>query len=562
MPALSPTDTEAFLERHWPDVMARLGDRRAAFLQRVREGATARGFMAEAQVARFANLCFAFGVGFETRTEHEWALAILLDERLSHRVKLHQLVQRGAAELERRGGDGTALAGQLRAVDGLLLNAVDAAQIEVRGPVQLLPPGYEPTARVACDIEAVELRLLDTDGRQEYRRIADGSWTRAAVTAPAPLRIGAGHPAPDAVHLLSGAAGDDARSRLQVRQVTHGRCGLGLHPALQWTGGDGSERWVDPAARSVAWTLGTRRSSEVPQLLAEAAPEPSLLEVPSCGLRDEGVPIGALRLPILTYPAWQWLHGLERQAPLGFELPDARSAPPAAAPTRLRCERDGQPVAVDRWQQGFDVGLLAELDGGLQRLLQTWRVQVQEPSLRAEFGLFDGKATLTWGWREGPRGLAAPPLQRVVAELDLAARCELHLQGLVEYAGARARLHLRIEGQARLQTEIERLLVEAPLQPAMQAATLRWRWPVLLDDDPVADGGGCVFSEIGPVSGALVGSLGLRPSPTQGGAWEWFATLALEPVATRVVVHDPLLGRSESHMALLGSQTLLDWSVA
>ena len=135
-------------------------------------------------------------------------------------------------------------------------------------------------------------------------------------------------------------------------------------------------------------------------------------------------------------------------------------------------------------------------------------------------------------------------------------------QGLVEYAGARARLHLRIEGQARLRTGVERLLVEVPLPQAMQAATLRWRWPVLLAYDPVADGGGCVFGEVGPVSGALVGSLGLRPSPLQGGAWEWFATLALEPVATRVVVHDPLLGRSESHMALLGSQTLLDWSLA
>jgi hypothetical protein len=184
MPALEPTDTEAFLDRHWPEVMARLGDRRAAFLQRVREGAMARGFTAEAQVARFANLCFAFGAGFESRTEHEWALAILLDERLSHRVKLHQLVQRGAAELDRRGGDGTALAGQLRAIDGLLLDVADAARIEVRGSVQLRPPGYEPTARVACDIEAVELRLLDTDGRRRMPCICS-----AAPTATRPVRV-------------------------------------------------------------------------------------------------------------------------------------------------------------------------------------------------------------------------------------------------------------------------------------------------------------------------------------------------------------------------------------
>jgi hypothetical protein len=96
----------------------------------------------------------------------------------------------------------------------------------------------------------------------------------------------------------------------------------------------------------------------------------------------------------------------------------------------------------------------------------------------------------------------------------------------------------------------------------MQGAVQRWRWPVQLDYDPVADDDGSIFSEVGPCSGALTGSLGLRPTVTGGGGWEWFATLAIEPVATRVVVHDPLLGRSESHMALLGSVTLLDWSLA
>ena len=89
---------------------------------------------------------------------------------------------------------------------------------------------------------------------------------------------------------------------------------------------------------------------------------------------------------------------------------------------------------------------------------------------------------------------------------------------------------------------------------------ISWRWPVQLDFDPVADEGGLVFAEAGPVTGALTGTLGLRPCPTVGGAWEWFATLAIDPVATRVVVHDPVLGRSECHMALLGSVQLLDWS--
>lgn len=548
-------DAAALTERAaqaWPAVLERLGERREAFEATVARRAAGHGLVEAGDAARYLNLCLAFGPGFEDKTENEWALALLADERLRPAVKLHQLVQRAQRELQRRPDDARTLQG----TDQALLDLADAQRRRawVDAP---------PTPRVACDIDAVELRLLDTAWRQDYQR-GDGSWPRVAAPAPTPLRIGAGHPAPAVVHVLTGARGDAEVTRLQLRQVPHGHCGLGLHPAARWLHSEGATEWQDPAARSVAWPLPAfvpERDAR-PRLLGETSPEVTLLELPSCGLRDEGVPMGALQLQLWAYAAWQWLLLLERRADLGFELPPTGSAPPAAPPTRLRFERDGVARPAQAWQQGFDHGLREALGQGLQNLQQAWAAHVQEATLRADLGLFDGRAALTWGWREGPRGLASPPLQRVIAELDLSARGELHLQGLVEYAGARARLHLRIEGQARLQTEIERLQAEAPLLEAMQAATLRWRWPVQLAYDPVADASGSVFGELGPASGALVGSLGLRPSPTQGGAWEWFATLALEPVATRVVVHDPLLGRSESHMALLGSQSLLDWSLA
>lgn len=551
-PDASPSPYAARVGQSWPTVLSRLGERRPAFEAAVAQRAAGHGLLEPADVARYLNLCLAFGHGFEDRTEHEWALALLADERLRPEVKLHQLVQRAGRELQRRPAD----AHTLRAVDQAVLDLLDAQRLRARADAPRVP-------RVACDIEAVELRLLDTAWRQEYVR-AEAAWPRSAVSAPAPLRIGAGHPSPGTVHVLTAAAGSGTPVRLQVRQVAHGRCGLGLHPATRWLSGTGLSQWQDEGARSAAWAL----PAQVPavesglRLLAEPSPDVTLLELPSCALRDEGVPMGAQNLQLWSYPAWQWLLMLERRAPLGYELPEQRSAPPATAPTVLRIERDGERQPVQALQQAFDEGLRAALGDGLQRLYQAWQPHVQQPTLRAEFGLLDGKAELTWGLREGPRGLASPPLLRAVAQLDLHASAELHLTGTVEYAGAKAQLHLRVEGSTGLTEQIERLMTDVPLTQALERAVHRWRWPVRLDYDPIADDDGSVFGEVGPCSGALTGSLGLRPSLTRGGTWEFFVQMSLEPVAARVVVHDPLLGRSESHMALLASVTLIDWSAA
>jgi len=334
-----------------------------------------------------------------------------------------------------------------------------------------------------------------------------------------------------------------------------------LHPAVHWLGAHGIASWREHEARSLVWPVRSRPDPQAPRLLMESAPDVTLLNVPSCGLRDDGVPLHEIKLQLWAYSAWQWLFTLERQALQGFELPDPKSAPPAVLPTKCRLERDGVRLPSEPWEQGFDQGLREKLGQGLQRLLEAWQPNVQQPKLRADVGLFDGRAALTWGWREGAHGLAGTPVQRVVAELDLAAQLELFLGGQVEYAGAKAQLRLRVHGNARLQTRIERLHAEPTVLEAMAGAVLRWRWPVTLEFDPMAEESGVVFSEVGPCTGAVVGSLGLRPSPLLGGAWEWYATLALEPVATRVVVHDPLLGRSESRLALIGSVALLDWSL-
>jgi hypothetical protein len=561
MPESSPFSAEDFLTRHWSAIAARLGDRRGAFLQLVESRARERGFADGVLAARFANLCFAFGTGFETRPENEWALAILLDDRLTPWVKLHQLAVRGAAELNRRSTDGAMLAAQLLATDGQVIDAFDPLLRAGTDMVAIAAADRVIRPRVACDIEAVELRVLDNAWRQEYH-LAQGQWMRRPVTAAAPLRVDAQHAPPERFTLLTRSGSDEAPCRLQVRQVHHGRCGLGLHPAVRWSGSRESVSFKDEGARSAAWPVSVPTTTEAPHLLVESWPEISLVQLSTCGLRDEGVPRGSFDVQLWAYAAHQWLLQLQRDARLGFALPDPKSSPPAVKPTVCKLERDGATVPADAWVRGFDESLRAALAQGFQRLLEVWQPNVQDATLQADIGLFDGKAAMTWGLREGARGLASPPVQRVVADLDWTATGTLHLQGKVEYAGARAHLHLRIDGTARQQVVIERLHADVDLLAAMQGAVLRWRWPVQLDYDPVADDDGSIFSEVGPCSGALTGSLGLRPTVTGGGGWEWFATLAIEPVATRVVVHDPLLGRSESHMALLGSVSLLDWSLA
>jgi hypothetical protein len=111
----------ALIETGWPDMASRLGDRREAFVARASEQAHQQGLLDANSAARYLNLCFAFGPAFETRPENEWALALLVDERLGNWVKLHQLARAGAEELARRGGESR----QLLINDTRLLDALD-----------------------------------------------------------------------------------------------------------------------------------------------------------------------------------------------------------------------------------------------------------------------------------------------------------------------------------------------------------------------------------------------------------------------------------------------------
>ncbi len=547
-------DCDAWLHR-WPELESRLGQRRAAFIAETAKRAAELGLAASAQASgRYFNLCCALGPGFEQRAENEWALAILADTRLEPWVRLHQLMLRARHEWRRRGGDLAAL----ERTDAALLDQLDAQRREA-------DPDAEPLARVACDIEAVELRLLDTAFRHEYRQ-QEGQWQRVPLgDPPAPLRIGAQWPAPAVVAILTQSEANGPGARLQVRQAIHGGCAGERHPALHWLDHRGLNRYAGHEARAVSWPVAapahTPPATGLGLALAEeTAPEATLLRLPSCGVRDEGVPLGAQALQAWLYPAAQWLFVLQREPGSPVQLP---AAGPAAAPAASKCriERDATPVDAKPWIRGFDDDLSAAFVAGMGKLFDAWQMSVRDATLHATPGLLTGRQTLTWGWREGAGGMAGEALMRVVGELDLGLDLELQLGGTLEVGGARCRVALRASGQARRAHSLRRESKDLPLAGVVADAVLRWSFPFELRVDPLAGADGIVASAAGACVGTVGGELGLRPRRSGGSGWEWFVRIAADPVLAPFVVVDPVLGETRRTVALLPALALLDWSL-
>jgi hypothetical protein len=534
----------------------RLGDRRDAFFDTAARQAARHGLAEPADAARYLNLCFAFGPAFETKPQYEWALALLADERLAPHVKLHQLLLRAAQELQRSGGDTAAL---VRA-DTALLDRADAER-------QAADADAPPLPRRACDIEAVDLRLLETEWRHEYR-LLDGQWQRVpGPPAPPALRVDATHPAPPVLAVLTHAEGAGPLARLQVRQALHGGCEGDRHPAVRWLGTAGVAHWHGHEARAASWQIAAMPPAPPPgglglALAEEVSPAVYPLETPTCALRDEGVPQGPLKTQVWAYPADAWLWALQREPAAEMVWPPAETtSAPALAATRCRIERDGQPLDARGWVQGFDQVLTAALRQGLEGLFKAWQQSVQQPTLRARPALLSGRAALTWGWREGPGGLAGEAVLRVAGELDLACGIELALEGEADLGGSRARLHLGAGGEAPLQRTILRDQPRPSLLDTVLPAVASLRLPFTLTADPIAHDDGLVWLDAGPCSGALVGEAGLRPRLSGGSGWQWFVRLSIEPVMAPVTLHDPLLGRTRRQLALLPAMPLLDWSL-
>ncbi len=183
---MQPVDTEAleqaawdeFVQRLskqlaglWPAMEALLGERYQTFVKLAVEQAGKLNLRQAAGVARYVNLCFVWGPGFQDKAGFEWAQAALAKAAENDWLSVHQLVQRSLLELQRL-PTSKVEPQALTAADAALLTAFEGlgrqgAMLKRQDEPQVLP-------RAACDLEALEIRLLETgsdeaDALQEYR---------------------------------------------------------------------------------------------------------------------------------------------------------------------------------------------------------------------------------------------------------------------------------------------------------------------------------------------------------------------------------------------------------
>lgn len=552
----------AHLAGQWPAMPERLGDRYDAFVDLAVQQGRQRGLARAPSIARYVNLWFVWGPAFHDKPGFEWAQGLLAAPAAREWVTVHQLVRRSLAELERLPG---------ARVEPQALAAADERLLERFGALgaagRMRRPEPLPLPRAACDLEAAELRVLDDGARQAYD-LAGGEWQRLPVAAPPPLRIDAAHPLPALIALLSPQSGQGPRTKLQVRLRAHAACHGDVHPALAFCGPHGRWRWAGHETRAVSFAVATRDQPLPPggpgcAVAEETAPEPQRLLFETCGLRDEGDPLGAFEAAVSVWPSEQWWLELQRAVPAAQALlPGPRAW--TRGVTRCRVERDGAPQDAAPLRHQFEAGLDAEVAVAAQKLAAAWEQLpgLGAPSAQALLGLLVGKAAATWGWRHGAAGLDGAPLMRLVALLEMdACQADIELGGELDIAGAKARLALRAVGQAPLRAEIRREAAAPPMAAAMQAAHARWRLPFTLALDPLAGDSGALLQVAGPVSGALVGEAGLRPGTKGASGWEWFVALRVEAVAVALRRTDPLLGDSRFVQPLLPALPLIDWSL-
>lgn len=561
---MSAPDWSPIVSAHWPELCARLGPRLDAFMDAARQKARQHGLQLDAAVARYLNLCFALGPNFEDKAENEWALALLSNQALGDWVKLHQLVRQAASALRRLEGEGARAAAQLERADAAFMDAYDAHGAQTQGSESPL------LARLACDVEMLDIHLLDMDWRQEYS-LDQGQWSRMPVSAvPRDFRIRAGQAAPRQISVLSHAAGTGPMARVQLRQHMHACCEQDRHPALSLTGPHGLARWHGHAATALSWEAPAQAMAAAPQaqgqaqpqlLLAETQASISLLKTECCGLRDQGTPTGALETWLWCYRADQFLFAFQRSARLQASWPRGPEVLPTAEPSRLRYECDGQALPTRSWAQGLDQDLPQQLLAGLDQLFALWSAGLHEPAMHADLGLFTGQAGLSWGWRESSQGLDAPAWLRVLGQLDLNQSLELELSGELRQGVTRTRVRLTLKGALPWVCALQRDESHSDLMAQLLGAAASWQIGFQIAFDPIAVDEGAMLGTVSGCTGQLSAECGLRPRPQGGGGWQFFMRMQTTPVTVAVLVQDPVLGQTRKTLALLAGAVLLDWSL-
>lgn len=543
----------AYFALQWPAMLERLGDRYGAFIDLAVQHAQKHQLAEGPCVARYVNLWFVWGPAFEDKPGFEWAKDILGDARRSEFIKPHQLVRRTLDELQRLHA---ASAGRphtgLPPADFEAADARVVADLADLGRLGDVVPSKVQVARLSCDLDAIDIGTIDTAWRHEYR-LTDKDWQRVpGPAAPPRLRIDTTQPLPpERLNVLTHAPGEGPPARLQVKVRALGGCGDHTHPRVAFTGGHGLWEWRGHEATAVSWPVHAAPTVPAPDGLVagiahEGSPQWHTLQVASCGLRDHGAPLGEVATPVLSYPADQWLLELRH----------------TTKPATCRLERDGIAQDGNAWQRGF-ARLHDDFKASTDQLLLAFERTsgATAAQLDIEPSLMAGQAGLSWGWREGPQGLVDDPVMRLEGWIDMVA-CALQLQlsGELSLAGARARLRLRAQGSTALRTRILRD-AKLPLLPEVLAPTVvKLRYPFELEMDPIVTPDHVALHPTMPATGAIVGEAGLRAKPGSGGV-QLFLSLRIEPVATTLAIHDPVLGTSRQARPLLPAMTLLDWSL-
>lgn len=549
------------LAAQWPAMPERLGERYSAFVDLACQQAHERGLNLAPVVARYVNLCFVWGPGFQDKAGFEWARGLLAAPAEREIVTAHQLLQRSLAELQRMPSPRVD-ASTLARSDATLMDQFGALgrRGDMRGAARPAMP------RQACDLEAVELKLLCEPGLQRYSLTGD-DWLREAMPLPPALRADLAHPLPARLSALSGVGAQGAEVRLQVRARSHAVCRADVHPGVRFLGPHGQWDWAGHETRAVSWPVQARVPMPLPlglgtAMAEETSPELTRLAIDVCGLRDEGDPVGAQDTLVSIWPAAQWWLEMRRaSATVQALLPSPVTW--AAGMTRCRLECDGLVQDATALTSHFQSGLDAACAQSLAKLNAAWVALpgLSQPSSQALLGVLTGTASAAWGWQFGPAGLGDPALMRFIGQFDMdACRAELAWHGALEAAGTRTRLSLQTQGLARLQQTVRRETAVPDLLSSLLPLLTRWAFPFSLSLEPIASETGALLQQVGPVQGQLSGAAGLRPCTSGASGWEWFVQLRLDAVTVMLESVDPVLGALRFQQPLLPEMVLVDWS--
>lgn len=574
----------------WPQLAAKLGERKMVFVEAALAQAQRHGLDAPDLAARYVNLWCVWGPGFEDKPGFEWAMALLSDTRMDARTRAEQLALQTREMLSRGGGFG------IRPED--CATADEALVALTRSPdcAPWLDRHVEPTpaVRPACDLSAFDVAISDQPWRQEYRMAWSDQGLQAAVV---PVSVPAQRHAVDrprpvgeppqvaSLAMLAHPVGSPHKAWLLVRLATESVCDDHVHPRLEAMMPTGGEIYTGSAARLRKWAIHWSpkampalpkapavvgagkpgqpvvRQLEDVGLCAQPQPDRLMLVAQTCEVRRYGAPIGKQEAQISVYPATQTLLDLKAGAQPSWHWPDSRPQEQAAAPM-VRFERDGQAMASG---SGWEAAWMALAPAAAQGV-QAWH----EALLKAEVlrtpridllpQLMYGNWAWTWGMREHmSEGVSAAFLRAQGIVRLMACAAQLDVAGDLIVLGALARIRLHAQGEAPLHADV---LLESPeddLAAALVGVKTSWRFPFSLDLESVVQPGGAVLCEApGSQLGALVGEAGLKPR-ADGQGWAWFCTLKLEPALLAVRAMDPMRGHTVIEQPLWPATTLLDW---